>query len=75
MFIVFGNIQELRLRSGKVKVRLRLTLNAKSVGSKIFVHLFLASNVKAPVGTGTYPPYVMITLPIGTRLSGVALFL
>ena len=78
VFMIFDDFQCFSQHPGlkaKVKVRLRLTLNAKFGGPKKKLCLFLACNATATHGTSAYPPYVGATLPIGGRLSAVAVLL
>ena len=77
-FMIFDDFQWFLQHPGakvKVRLRLRLTLNEKSGGLEIMLCLFVASNATATHGTSAYPPYVGATLPIGGRLSAVALLL
>ena len=60
---------------GELRLRLRLTLNEKSGGPEKKLCLFVARNATAAHGTSAYPPYVGATLPIGGRLSAVAVLL
>ena len=56
-------------------LRLNLTLNAIFGHSKNIIRVLLAMRAEPSPGTGTYPPYVRVTVPTDTGVSGVALFL
>ena len=75
VFMIFDDFPWFSQHPGaKVKVKARLTLNDKSGGPEKSC-LFVARNATASHGTSAYPPYVGATLPIGGRLSAVAVLL
>ena len=59
----------------RLMLMLRLTLNAIFGHSKKTIRLLLAMGAEPSPGTGTYPAHVRVTVPTGTGVSGVALFL
>ena len=58
-----------------LRLSLNLTLNAIFGHSKKIIRLLLAMRAEPSPGTGTYPPYVRVTVSTDTGVSGVALFL
>ena len=59
----------------EVRLRLRFTLNQIFGGAKISDLSLLRLAAAWTLGTYTYPPYVGVGLPIGTRVSPFALLL